>query len=232
MVARDASALIAAVTVTGRSPSAARTSRIWTGFSSSIVVSARARDRSRPGCPHGPTARVLSFSVSHHERYSQHHTDRVTFATIAGAHRQGPQWGYVLSPLAAPHHRREGLVFRGPSVKGKRSWPSPDGGRGKRSLTYERSSAASAVSAPLSRTSALPRCCFDEESRSAPSGIAAIEPPQDQPCQSSGDPRPLSLGERQSALLAGGRVRASQQAACAARTDGCLALGAATRRRG
>jgi len=49
-------------------------------------------------------------------------------------------WGYVLSPLAAPHHRRDGLVFRGPSDKGKRSWPSPDGGRGKRSLTYERSS--------------------------------------------------------------------------------------------
>jgi hypothetical protein len=37
--------------------------------------------------------------------------------------------GYVLSPLAAPHHRREGLVFRGPSVKGQaivalsRRWP-------------------------------------------------------------------------------------------------------------
>jgi hypothetical protein len=29
--------------------------------------------------------------------------------------------GYVLSPLAAPHHRREGLVFRWPSNKGKQS---------------------------------------------------------------------------------------------------------------
>jgi hypothetical protein len=28
-------------------------------------------------------------------------------------------WGYVLSPLAAPHHRRDGLVFRGPCDKGK-----------------------------------------------------------------------------------------------------------------
>jgi hypothetical protein len=55
--------------------------------------------------------------------------------------------GYVLSPLAAPHHRRDGLVFPGPSDKGKRSWPSPDGGRGKRSLTYERSSTRCAVSA-------------------------------------------------------------------------------------
>jgi hypothetical protein len=27
--------------------------------------------------------------------------------------------GYVLSPLAAPHHRQEGLVFRWPSDKGK-----------------------------------------------------------------------------------------------------------------
>ena len=27
--------------------------------------------------------------------------------------------GYVLLPLAAPHHRREGLVFRWPSDKGK-----------------------------------------------------------------------------------------------------------------
>jgi hypothetical protein len=28
-------------------------------------------------------------------------------------------WGYVLSPLAAPHHRREGLVFHWPSAKGQ-----------------------------------------------------------------------------------------------------------------
>jgi hypothetical protein len=51
--------------------------------------------------------------------------------------------GYVLSPLAAPHHRREGLVFHWPSNKGKRSRPSPDGGRGKTSLPYQRSSGAS-----------------------------------------------------------------------------------------
>jgi hypothetical protein len=42
--------------------------------------------------------------------------------------------GYVLSPLAAPHHRREGLVFRRPSDKGKQSRPSPGGGRGQHSL--------------------------------------------------------------------------------------------------
>jgi hypothetical protein len=29
------------------------------------------------------------------------------------------KWGYVLSPLAAPHHRREGLVFARPSAKGQ-----------------------------------------------------------------------------------------------------------------
>ena len=40
------------------------------------------------------------------------------------------KWGYVLLPLAAPHHRREGLVFCWPSDKGKQSWPSPGGGRG------------------------------------------------------------------------------------------------------
>jgi hypothetical protein len=40
--------------------------------------------------------------------------------------------GYVLLPLAAPHHRRDGLVFGRPFVseQGKRSRPSPDGGRG------------------------------------------------------------------------------------------------------
>src|SRR6202012_4574240 len=35
--------------------------------------------------------------------------------TVTGADRQGPPRGYVLSPLAAPHHRRDGLVFRWPS---------------------------------------------------------------------------------------------------------------------
>jgi hypothetical protein len=45
-------------------------------------------------------------------------------------------WGYVLSPLAAPHHRRDGLVSVRPSAKGKQKWPSPDGGRGPPSLAY------------------------------------------------------------------------------------------------
>ena len=45
--------------------------------------------------------------------------------------------GYVLSPLAAPHHRREGLVSVRPSDKGKQKWPSPDGGRGPSTLAYE-----------------------------------------------------------------------------------------------
>jgi hypothetical protein len=40
------------------------------------------------------------------------------------------RWGYVLSPLAAPHHRRDGLVFGWPSDKGKQQRPSPGGGRG------------------------------------------------------------------------------------------------------
>jgi hypothetical protein len=37
--------------------------------------------------------------------------------------------GYVLSPLAAPHLRREGLVFAWPSHQGERVRPSPGGGR-------------------------------------------------------------------------------------------------------
>jgi hypothetical protein len=48
--------------------------------------------------------------------------------------------GYVLSPLAAPHHRRDGLVLVRPSAKGKQKWPSPDGGRGHHSLAYEQKS--------------------------------------------------------------------------------------------
>ena len=45
--------------------------------------------------------------------------------------------GFVLSPLAAPHHRRDGLVFGWPSDKGKQQRPSPGGARGNLSLTYE-----------------------------------------------------------------------------------------------
>src|SRR6201999_3560114 len=47
------------------------------------------------------------------------------------------QGGYVLSPLAAPHHRREGLVYRWPSDQGSPQRPSPGGGRGHPSLTYQ-----------------------------------------------------------------------------------------------
>jgi hypothetical protein len=47
--------------------------------------------------------------------------------------------GYVLLPLAAPHHRREGLVFDRPSNRVKRSRPSPGGGRGADRMSYERS---------------------------------------------------------------------------------------------
>jgi hypothetical protein len=47
-------------------------------------------------------------------------------------------WGYVLLPLAAPHHRRDGLVFGRPSTNGQaKSGPSPGGGRGNHSLSYE-----------------------------------------------------------------------------------------------
>ena len=49
--------------------------------------------------------------------------------------------GYVLLPLAAPHHRRDGLVYDRPSDKGKESRPSPGGGRGNHSLSYEASPA-------------------------------------------------------------------------------------------
>jgi hypothetical protein len=39
--------------------------------------------------------------------------------------------GYVLLPLAAPHHRREGLVHERPSTRGAgKAKPSPGGGRG------------------------------------------------------------------------------------------------------
>src|SRR5205814_10499079 len=45
--------------------------------------------------------------------------------------------GYVLLPLAAPHHRRDGRVYGKPSDKGKESRPSPGGGRGNHRMTYE-----------------------------------------------------------------------------------------------
>jgi len=48
--------------------------------------------------------------------------------------------GYVLLPLAAPHHRRDGLLFGRPSTKGKESRPSPGGGQGNQRMSYEGSS--------------------------------------------------------------------------------------------
>jgi hypothetical protein len=64
--------------------------------------------------------------------------------------------GYVLSPLAAPHHRRDGLVFRWPSDKGTQVRPSPGGGRGNTRMTYEQirsagSCAPSAANRPTPR---------------------------------------------------------------------------------
>ena len=38
--------------------------------------------------------------------------------------------GYVLLPLAAPHHRREGLIHARPSTGAGKAKPSPGGGRG------------------------------------------------------------------------------------------------------
>jgi hypothetical protein len=58
--------------------------------------------------------------------------------------------GYVLSPLAAPHHRRDGLVFRWPSAQGKQVRPSPDGGRGHHRLIYEQ---VTSVGRPATRSS-------------------------------------------------------------------------------
>ncbi|MHB8658030.1 MAG: hypothetical protein ACYC91_08760 [Solirubrobacteraceae bacterium] len=43
----------------------------------------------------------------------------------------------ALSPLAAPHLGRDGLVFRWPSDKGKQDRLSSGGGRGHHRLPYE-----------------------------------------------------------------------------------------------
>ena len=68
--------------------------------------------------------------------------------------------GYVLSPLAAAHHRRDGLVSVRPSAKGKQERPSPDGGRGRASLAYEQ------VPAPRLNDASAFRAIRDQ--RSAP----------------------------------------------------------------
>jgi hypothetical protein len=60
------------------------------------------------------------------------------------------RWGYVLLPLAAPHHRREGLVFRWPSDKGKRYvGPLPAAVEATTRMTYELSSEAAAERWPV-----------------------------------------------------------------------------------
>jgi hypothetical protein len=56
---------------------------------------------------------------------------------------KAPKRGYVLLPLAAPHHRRDGPVFDRPSNRVKRSRAPPGGGRGNHRMSYERSAAAS-----------------------------------------------------------------------------------------
>jgi hypothetical protein len=61
--------------------------------------------------------------------------------------------GYVLSLLAAAHHRWEGLVFARPSIKGKRKWPSPNGGQGNNRFPYERKSSPAVGDRDRTRTS-------------------------------------------------------------------------------
>ena len=64
--------------------------------------------------------------------------------TPGGASSNQSQWShfraslpYVLSPLAAPHHRRDGLVFSRPSTQGQAEVARSDGGRGHHRLSYE-----------------------------------------------------------------------------------------------
>jgi hypothetical protein len=65
--------------------------------------------------------------------------------------------GYVLSPLAAPHHRRDGLVFRWPSDKGTQVRPSPGGGRGHHRVTYEQVYRLPDLNCPANRQSRASR---------------------------------------------------------------------------
>jgi hypothetical protein len=84
--------------------------------------------------------------------------------------------GYVLSPLAAPHHRREGLVFRRPSNKGKQSRPSPGGGRGKRRLPYQQTSAGSTRDAWFATAAARAAPdCFLPDAVAEPSHDCSLE---------------------------------------------------------
>src|ERR1700758_4945836 len=54
--------------------------------------------------------------------------------TVAVAQKQGPLRGYVLLPLAAPHHRREGRSCKGPRP-GQHQRPSPGGIEANPTLT-------------------------------------------------------------------------------------------------
>ncbi len=62
-------------------------------------------------------------------------------ATVADAHRQGPQVG-ATSCRRWRHLTTagRGWSFMGPAHKGKRARPSPDGGRGSTTISYERAS--------------------------------------------------------------------------------------------
>ena len=73
--------------------------------------------------------------------------------------------GYVLLPLAAPHHRWDGLVCW---KRGKKPWPSPSGGRGNTRMTYEKPRCRS----PRQTTCALVRECGN--SRVSPFELAVV----------------------------------------------------------
>jgi len=97
--------------------------------------------------------------------------------------------GYVLSPLAAPHHRREGLVFHRPSVKGKQSRPSPGGGRGNPSLPHQRSSATRALSAQRGEVGVMPEMLVaDSEQGSHDRSLASQRDRQALPHHDCGHP--------------------------------------------
>ena len=90
---------------------------------------ARRARTSRPGSPRPsrqrragrasptPNQRRRSYFPSERLHFGQDFTAPRPGGTVAGAHRQALERGYVLLPLAAPHHRREELVSSWPSQR-------------------------------------------------------------------------------------------------------------------
>jgi hypothetical protein len=91
-----------------------------------------------PGLPTATRTGLTPAGDDEHERnHDLTSPVSILLGALTGAHRQALNGATSCRRSRRPHHRRDGLVFVGPSHKGKQKWPSPGGGRGHHRMSYE-----------------------------------------------------------------------------------------------